>query len=400
MKSDKEKSQVRNQSFLVLATVTLILFGAAASAQTITQLGQFTAPDLYYQSYFGWSAAIAGNTVVVSAPGNEFGGSLLYVYEKPAGGWSTVAPTAEFGSECSNGGRLAISADGSTIASLAAQCYGGLGFGATQIAVWVRPAGGWQNNAPPTAVIVNANDQPYGSPCGNNFAMSSDGKTIICSDRLNSGKNYLYFFDRPSTGWASTTTPSLTVALNHPVFQMSMNGDIIAMDEQLAPILQLFQRTPGGLQQIAQLKTSDGVHFGFGMAMDSETIVIQGIIGNDGPGKVYLYSKPASGWASATETAQITAASSTSTGIQFGYSIAKSGKALLIGGAPDAYVYFQPAGGWQTTNQPNVTLVSTDPYAEDFGGGVAMQGPTMVIGDPLEGANYNYNGAAYIYEAQ
>jgi hypothetical protein len=29
-----------------------------------------------------------------------------------------------------------------------------------------------------------------------------------------------------------------------------------------------------------------------------------------------------------------------------------------------------------------------------------MQGPTMVIGDPLGGANYNYNGAAYIYEAQ
>jgi hypothetical protein len=47
-----------------------------------------------------------------------------------------------------------------------------------------------------------------------------------------------------------------------------------------------------------------------------------------------------------------------------------------------------------------VTLVSTDPYAEDFGGGVAMQGPTMVIGDPMEGANYDYNGAAYIYEAQ
>jgi hypothetical protein len=86
--------------------------------------------------------------------------------------------------------------------------------------------------------------------------------------------------------------------------------------------------------------------------------------------------------------------------LQFGYSLAKSGKALLIGGAPDAYVYFQPSGGWQTTSQPNVTLVSTDPYAEDFGGGIAMQGLTMVIGDPLEGANYNYNGAAYIYEAQ
>ena len=82
---------MRNQSFLVLATVILTLFGAAASAQNITQLGQFTAPDLYYQSYFGWSAAIAGNTVVVSAPGNEFGGSLLYVYEKPAGGWTTRA---------------------------------------------------------------------------------------------------------------------------------------------------------------------------------------------------------------------------------------------------------------------------------------------------------------------
>jgi hypothetical protein len=397
MKSLKEKSQMRNQSFLVLAAVTLTLFGAAASAQTVTQLGQFTAPDLYYQSYFGWSAAIAGDTVVVSAPGNEFGGGAFYVYEKPANGWTTVAPTAELGFDCSTGARIAISADGSTIAALGSQCYGGLGFGTTVISVWVRPTGGWQSTYTPTAVLV---DTASYSGCGNNFAMSSDGKTIICSDAFFSGKKYLYFFDRPSTGWASTTKPDLAVALNHSVFQLSMNGDIIAMDEQNAPVLQLFQRTPGGLQQIAQLTTSDGVHFGVGMAMDSETIVIQGIIGNDGPGKVYLYSKPASGWTSATETAQITAASSTTTGIQFGYSIAKSGNALLIGGDPDAYVYFQPTGGWQTTNQPNVTLVSTDPYAEDFGGGVAMQGPTIVIGDPLEGANYNYNGAAYIYEAQ
>ena len=392
---------MRNKSFLALATFVLTVFVAAASAQSVTQLGQFTAPDLYYQSFFGQAAAIAGDTIVVSAPSNEYSGGSFYVYEKPANGWTTVAPTAELGYDCNTGARVAISADGSTIAALGSQCYGGLGFGATLISVWVRPAGGWQSTWTPTAIIVNSNNQPNGSSCGNNFALSSDGKTIVCSDEFGwSQKNHLYFFDRPSTGWASTTKPNLSVSVSNPVSQILLNGSTVTLESIGGQSVQVFQRTSGGMKQLANLTTSDGVHFGFGMAVDSQTVVIQGIIGNDGPGKVYLYSKPSSGWTSATETAQITAAASTSTGLEFGYSIAKSGNALLVGGAPAAYVYFEPTGGWQTTSAPNVTLVSTDPYQMNFGGGVAMQGPTMVIGDPLEGANYNYNGAAYIYELQ
>jgi len=396
---------MRNRRFsLVLVTLSLTILASAAIAQSVKQVGQFTAPDLYYQSYFGWSAAIAGNTAVVSAPSNEYGGGAMYVYEKPAGGWTTVTPAAELFGDCNTGGRVAISADGSTIAATGAQCYGGLGFGATWINVYVRPTGGWQGTLYPTAMIVNANNQPNGSSCGNNFALSSDGKTIVCSDEFGwSRTSHLYFFDRPSTGWASTTRSNLSVSVSNPVSQILLNGSTVTVESvsgQSGQSLQVFQRTAGGMKQLANLTTSDGVQFGFGMAVDSQTIVMQGIVGNSGPGKVYLYSKPSSGWTSATETAQITAASSTSTGLEFGYSIAKSGKALLVGGAPAAYVYFEPAGGWQTTSQPNVTLVSTDPYQMNFGGAVAMQGPTMVIGDPLEGQNYNYNGAAYIYQAQ
>ncbi|MFZ0808495.1 MAG: hypothetical protein WAN03_20045 [Candidatus Sulfotelmatobacter sp.] len=386
---------------LSLTFVALSLIASAQNPKSISQLGQFTAPDLYYQSYFGWSAAIAGDTVVVSAPSDEFYGGAFYVYEKPSSGWATVAPTAELGYECNTGARLAISADGGTIAALGSQCYGGLGFGATVISVWVRPASGWQSTWTPTAIIVNGNNQPNGSPCGNNFALSTDGKTLVCSDEFGwAKKNYLYFFDRPSTGWASTTKPNLTVSISNPVNQISMNGNILALEDTGGQALQVFQRTSNGLTQLANLTTSDGTHFGYGMAMDSQTIVVQGIIGNAGPGKVYVYSKPSSGWTNATETAQITAAASTSTGLQFGYSIAKSGNALLVGGDPAAYMYFKPAAGWQTTSQPNATIVSTDPYQGDFGGGVAMQGTTLVIGDPLEGQNYNENGAAYIFTAK
>lgn len=395
---------MRKKCFALSCTaLTVSLFVAIAGAQSITQVGQFTAGDLNYWWHFGAAAALAGDTVVVSAPSTPDQAGAMYVYEKPSTGWGTVAPTAELDYDCNTGGRVAISADGSTIAALAEQCYGGQGAGSTRISIWVRPEGGWQHSGGPTAVIVNQNNQPFGSSCGNNFALSSDGKTLVCSDNLSwVHKNYLYFFDRPSTGWVSTTKPNLTVTLNSGVkqfvTQIAMSGEIVALSSDNAQRVLVFQRTSSGLTQRASLSTSDGAHFGGELVMDSQTIVIEGTDLGSGTEKVYVFSKPSSGWQTATETAQITAAGSSTAGI--GQSIAKSGNVLVVGGSSAAYVYVEPAGGWQTTSQPNATLLSTDPYQVDFGGMVAIQDTTIVVGDPGEGQGGNQNGAAYIFVAQ
>jgi hypothetical protein len=63
-----------------------------------------------------------------------------------------------------------------------------------------------------------------------------------------------------------------------------------------------------------------------------------------------------------------------------------------------AYLYLEPAGGWQTTSHPNTTILSTDPYQEQFGYSVAMMGKTIAIGDPGEDAVNG--GAAYVLQMQ
>jgi len=123
---------------------------------------------------------------------------------------------------------------------------------------------------------------------------------------------------------------------------------------------------------------------------------VQGFPAGTTPTKVYIFSKPASGWTNATETAQLSGGGSPGVG----WGLAKNGNTLLAGSQGAAYVFFKPASGWTRTSQPNATILSTDPYQLNFGAAVAMQGQTIVIGDPFEGQNYNENGAAYIFQTQ
>jgi hypothetical protein len=51
-----------------------------------------------------------------------------------------------------------------------------------------------------------------------------------------------------------------------------------------------------------------------------------------------------------------------------------------------------------TTSHPNTTILSTDPYQEQFGYSVAMMGKTIAIGDPGEDAVNG--GAAYVLQMQ
>jgi hypothetical protein len=119
------------------------------------------------------------------------------------------------------------------------------------------------------------------------------------------------------------------------------------------------------------------------------------------PGAVEVFAKPATGWTNGTETARLTAPNLAS-GVAFGWSLGLLEKVITVGGfsTSAAYVYVEPAGGWQTTSQPTMTLLSSDPFQQRFGAAVAISGSTIVVGDPAEGANSNNNGAAYVFQTQ
>jgi hypothetical protein len=394
---------MRSKCFVLC--VSLLAFTVASFAQnqpSVTQIGQLNPSANYYQAFYG-VPAISPSTIAVAAPGSDLDYGDLYVFEKPSTGWGTMTDSALiYAQACNLGSTEAISNDGTVIAATLAGCYGGLGTGGSEIGVFVKPASGWQYTGAPTAAIGD----DYGFACGYNFAMTSDGKHIACTDIHGyMKKNYLYFFDEPAGGWASTGKASMSVEVPYYPSSVAVNSSLVAVlgsqGGNTESVVNLYQRTSKGIQQLAVLTASDGASLCCQIVMNGNTIAINGYADNLRSGKTYVFSEPAGGWTNATETAQITVPV-IPTYAYFGQTLALSGNSLLVGGENThaAYIFLKPETGWQTTSTPNITLVSNDPYQGTFGDAVAMQGNILVIGDLNEGASDNQNGAAYIYELQ
>jgi hypothetical protein len=121
---------------------------------------------------------------------------------------------------------------------------------------------------------------------------------------------------------------------------------------------------------------------------------------------------PPGGWASETQTAELSASDhSNPTGGDeyFGWSVGVSGPTIVVGAyhqkgtggyaAPgEAYVFVMPPGGWVNAIQ-TAELTASDPNAdEDLGWSVGVSGDTVVVGAPNRevGANLG-QGTAYVF---
>lgn len=169
--------------------------------------------------------------------------------------------------------------------------------------------------------------------------------------------------------------------------------------------------------QTAELTASDGASgdtFGTSVAISSDgsTIVVgspkHNLGGNIGQGAVYVFQRGPSGWATATQTAELSAVGGAA-GDQLGDAVAISGTTIAAGadfrqvnsnlsqGA--VYVFTETAANWSATSQ--AVLTASDGGAGDqIGAALAMSGGTIVAGAPYHDVGANANqGAAYVFEA-
>jgi hypothetical protein len=174
--------------------------------------------------------------------------------------------------------------------------------------------------------------------------------------------------------------------------------------------------------QLAQLTTSDGKPGDFfgnaiSVSADGNTIAIGALqkkVGiNIEQGAVYIFVKPASGWAtSSAYTAKLTSSNGRA-GDAFGNSVALRNDAkLLVVGAPNVtlgtklgqgavYIYQITAKGWKSTNRQTAELTASDGKAGDsLGSYVSVSATTIVAGAYAATVGTNqYQGAAYVYVA-
>ena len=125
-------------------------------------------------------------------------------------------------------------------------------------------------------------------------------------------------------------------------------------------------------------------------------------------GEAYVFTMPSSGWANATQTAELTSEDG-GPGDRFGDSVAVSGNTIVVG-APEhevgkhndqgaAYVFVKPAAGWAGSPKQSAELTAEKGQVdESFGGSVAVSGNTIVVGalDHEAGAHSD-QGAAYVF---
>lgn len=164
--------------------------------------------------------------------------------------------------------------------------------------------------------------------------------------------------------------------------------------------------------QQAKLTASDGAandRFGHAVAIEGNTVVV-GAVGHDTgnkQGAVYVYKKPATGWANMTQIAKLTAGDGTTTD-RFGSSVAISNGTIAVGadsayggvsirpGA--AYIFVKPPSGWTDVTESSKLTPSDGGDQDRFGGSIAISNDTVVVG--ADGANTGGNvnqGKAYIF---
>ena len=398
-------------TFALTLTASLLLLLAPASAISGKIVAKLSASDNGPNSYFGAAVAISadGKTIAVAAPGAEVNngtGEEVYIYEKPAGGWSNMTQVARlYSSNCpftrATLASMAITSDGSTIVY---QCMGPPSMLAVgPINVFIRPAGGWQDGRPPDANFHSPNGS-YGS----GLAVGPNGNTITTTgstydDETGKTNWYLYLFNEPAGGWTNNMTPTQTVRLATAVAQgipgpVAMTKGWVATAIAFNSTLYLFHHTATSLEAAGSVSPNSGAIFS--LAMNDSEIFVGGAYYPDSfpVPAAFVFAVPKVVGDPPTEIAHLLPPFR----IQSVAQVALSGKDLLVeslGHAPDLFVE-PPTGGWQTTSHPNLTLDVPNGYDNDtfpFGQNtLRIAGNVVVSGDEWGGTSNS--GAAYVYE--
>jgi FG-GAP repeat len=260
-----------------------------------TQTAELTPSDGAANDAGYLPVAIDGSTIVAGYPELAVGANAqegkVYVFTKPPGGWVSATQSAELteaGGSAQDELGLEVAIDGNTIAAAAQQADQGDG---AAVDVFTEPGGGWANETQ-TAKLSDSALELSGSGM-----LGIAGGTIVVGNPYATPAGAAYIYSEPSTGWADAGSPTVTV-------------------------------TP-----------SDGVtaaDFGFSVAISGSTIVVgapqQTIGSNTVQGALYVFEEPATGWASGTQTGELTAADGAADAF-LGYGVAIDGT-TVVGGAP------------------------------------------------------------------
>jgi hypothetical protein len=354
---------------------------------------------------FGSAVALNGDTALIGAPTLNFGGRVgrVYVFVRSGATWRLQTTLiAEDGAEGDGfGSSVAMSGDTALIGADFDETTAGLGAGSAY--VFVRSGMGWSQQAKVTASDGAAFDF-FGS------AVALSGETALIgaydNDTLggeNAGSAYV--FVRSGTTWSQQTKLTADDGTMDDRFgsSVALSGETALIGawsgetelSAYAGSAYVFVRSGTNWTQQAKLTASDGAAFdtfGSAVALIGNTALI-GAPGNDTPaaadaGSTYVFMRNGTSW---TQQAKLTA-SDGGAAHDFGKSLSLSGDTAVIGAGRAFSIPGQEAAGAYIFRRVGVTWTQEAKLTADdasifgrFVGSVALDGDTVLIGDPSNG---------------
>jgi hypothetical protein len=386
---------------------------AAASANSLVQVAQLLPTDASGFADFGISVAVSsdGNTIAVGAFQNNNGQGAIYVFVKPTGGWQNMTQTAELTVSgfpaVGLGYPVAMSPDGNTIVGNGVETTSP--DNGAQVFVFVKPAGGWTNMTQTAALYARG-----GGNIGFGNKIATDGDNILvgatgCGGNGDFSAGAAYLFVKPAGGWTSSTeTGSLEESDSYPCddygSSVAISGNTAVVGRTGAGMtppsspgaFYVFTKPAGGWAtetQAAKLATSNSQQLnelGSNVALSGNTIFgsTEFIANARKTSAAYIFTEPSGGWVNMTQTATLT---NTTPGVNLTQNVALNGAtaAVSAGNNQQSFVtlYYEPAGGWQNSSSPSVTLLSEPASAVALTEGLVVTGSTT-------------QDAAYVYESK
>ncbi len=231
---------------------------------------------------------------------------------------------------------------------------------------------------------------------------------------VNSGAAYLFHYDGAAWVQQAKLLPSDGAADSYFGAAIAIDGGTVVIGAYGAAYgAYIFEKPAAGwvdMTEDAKLTGTDapfGIGFGISVAISGNTVVV-GAHGDDdngaGSGSAYVFEEPAGGWDNMTETAKLLPSDGAAQD-KFGFAVAISGDSALAGAAGDddngagsgsAYVFEKPPGGWANMTQTGKLVPADGGPIHSFGVSVAASGNVAVIGAPYDNDNGALSGSAYI----
>jgi hypothetical protein len=352
-----------NQLYIGGAFVYLEPSGGWGTAEPIAA-AKLSASDGRKQTEpaLGDGVAMSGDTIVL-ASGNYAGfgaySTEMYVYVKPANGWTSMTESARLQSPSASlqlQGAVAI--DGDTIvAGCVDTSFTGTG-SAGAAAIYVKPAQGWSGDIMPIAVL---SDGGLNDSLGSEVAISGDTIAVAAPEATvgqgGYGSGDVQIYEKPGGGWVTTTIPTATLYPSDPDggylgYRIGLSGDTVVagfpyatVKGQLVGAAYVFQRSGRHWRtgtETARLTANTGPAFGgsptvgIGVAIEGDLIAVgaSGASPPDGAyygGEVFIYRRQGIRWHSTSKYTALVYDPNADPTLQLGISEAISGNTIVTG---------------------------------------------------------------------